>query len=337
PLHRDREGALVEGLDVAVTPGQVYYLEFAEPSDGQPKPVAYLPLVFNQNCNKFGESFRCPDSAPAEACEGPYSGGSALVYDTNSGVTGNYCRRPSLSGNYCVFDEEFDADIANLTIWGQPGSPPPPPPDPDPGILLGRVMSESRPGAAACQPSFYYYGSACVPDVCQNGQCCGAPDYEVTWYQGEKSRSVNANSCYPVSTVIAQESRPRFIFEMPSLEDANPVCSEEGEPITIKVQANSAQVRLNSWSYATYRSVADQGGFLPESRQFATFENPGPEQEVSVRFFCKGDYRWNHLYLYADEAPTTCETPSFSVSSTPQQLTKRPSLLRRLLNLLGVD
>ncbi|MCG2686293.1 hypothetical protein L6258_02925, partial [Candidatus Parcubacteria bacterium] len=122
PLHRDREGALVEGLDVAVTPGQVYYLEFAEPSDGQPKPVAYLPLVFNQDCDKFGADKRCP-SAPEESCRGPYSGGSALVYDTDSGVTANHCRRPSLSGNYCVFDEEFDADIANLTIWGQPGSP----------------------------------------------------------------------------------------------------------------------------------------------------------------------------------------------------------------------
>jgi len=332
PLHRDREGALVDGLDIPVVPGGVYYLEFSEPEDGQPKPVAYLPLVFNQNCDKFGADNRCP-SAPEESCQGPYPEGSAFVYETARGVAEEHCLYASDDSAYCSFTGEFDADLANLTIWGQPVSPP----EPDPGILLGRVMSESRPGVVACRPSFYYYGSACAPDVCQDGQCCGAPDYEVTWYQGEKSRSVNADSCYPVSTFIAQEDRPRFIFEMPDPVDANPACSEEGELITIRVRADSAQVRLKSWAYATYRSVNDRGGSLPESRQFATFENPGPEQEVSVRFFCKGDYRWNHLYLYADEAPVTCETPSFSVGATPRKSVRRSPLLNFLLNLLRLS
>jgi len=327
PVDRDDPGATVTGLNVAVVPGETYYLEFSEPDDGQDAAVAWLPLTFNQNCDHFFARGRCPQNPP-ESCSGPYSFGNAFVYDPARGVNINHCRYPAGGSSYCVFDGSFDADVANLTIWGASE----PPPEPKPGILLGRVVNDHRDDVAGCFPSRYYYGTACFPDRCDDGKCCGGPDYTIAWGQTGRSSSVSANSCYPVNTGGIVVDRPRYIFEFPDPVEANPVCSERGEEVTVRIRMDSDRVRLKSWLLRTYGDSGVVGDYLPESQQSGIFTRPGPEQELTIRFFCKGDYRWNHLYFYAEEIPLSCETPTFAVARRPFK--QRSPILNFLLSIL---
>lgn len=171
-------------------------------------------------------------------------------------------------------------------------------------ILLGRVVN-TDPTYADCHEQRYFYG-----DNCGNTQCHGAPNYTVTWTQGERSNALNNNNCYPQNG----PSKPRYTFEWTE----NPVGDSDGENVTVSISMKG-DVPLQKWHFQTTDSGGNQ---FPGSKQSGTFVNPGPNQTVTLKVYREGDYKWNHLWFTAfTPAPTPTPTPTPEPTATPTPTT----------------
>jgi len=170
-------------------------------------------------------------------------------------------------------------------------------------VLLGRVVN-TGPEYSSCHEQRYYYG-----DNCGNTQCHGAPNYTVTWTQGDRSETINNNDCYPQNG----PSKPRYTFEWTN----NPTGDIDGEEITVSISVNG-DIPLREWQFSTTDS---NGNALAGSNQSGTFANPGPNQTVTVRVYRKDDYQWNHLWFHAfTPTPTPTPTPTSTPTPTPTKV-----------------
>lgn len=102
---------LVTGLDIPVSPGKKYYLEFFDPNDGKGGAVVWLPLSHGQFNTFYPAGKICSVNRQETLLSSPYLNGEAIIFDTWH--DGFKC-----GTDYCPLVGGKDADIAKLTIWG---------------------------------------------------------------------------------------------------------------------------------------------------------------------------------------------------------------------------
>lgn len=187
----------------------------------------------------------------------------------------------------------------------------PTPPDTQ-ATLLGRVVKNS-PDTQSCSENRFGYGNNCG-----NTNCHGDPNYTITWSQGGNSQITGNNDC----SSQGGQNRPRYTFEWTS----NPTGDRNGRLINAQINFSDSNVFLTGWGF----SVSDSAGnTYPGSNQGSYFSSPGPNQEIQVKVFRDGDFRWNHLWFYYKELnQASCQSISLSKETlyTGEQFTGNISM-----------